>query len=200
MYKDTDCLSHRRYGPLRIFFWASWGSEGLLGQSFSGASSIQALRGLPFLGFSSVVWCIRHMEGPLWLGPSSVDWHIRPLKGHPGWGPTLYFGASGICLASLSIIQLPMLACGEREALVVAPSLMCDSTVSPCFHGCLAFHQRHFPPQSPPSHPLHRSLHSQQQPSTGDCHTIPKLQLPATAPSMGPMSLPGIHMAVARTI
>ena len=40
--------------------------------------------------------------------------------------------------------------------------------VSPCFHGCLAFLHRHFPPQSPPSHPLDPSLHSQQQPSPWD--------------------------------
>ena len=31
--------------------------------------------------------------------------------------------------------------------------------------------------QSPPSHPLDLSLHSQQQPSPWDCPTIPKLQL-----------------------
>ena len=56
-----------------------------------------------------------------------------------------------------------------------------DSAVSPCFHGCLAFLHRHFPPQSPPSPPLDLSLHSQQQPSPWDCSTIPKLQLPAAA-------------------
>ena len=78
--------------------------------------------------------------------------------------------------------------------MVVAPHSMCDTAVSPCFHDCLTFLQRHFPPQSPPSHPLHQSLHSQQQPSPGDCSTIPKLQLPATAPSKGPVSLTGIHM------
>ena len=37
----------------------------------------------------------------------------------------------------------------------------------------------HFPPRSPPSHPLDPCLHSQQQPSPWDCSTIPKLQLPA---------------------
>ena len=60
---------------------------------------------------------------------------------------------------------------------------MRDSAVSPCFHGCLAFLHRHFPPQSPPSHPLNPSLHS-QQPLPWDCSTILKLQLPASAPSM----------------
>ena len=57
-----------------------------------------------------------------------------------------------------------MLACEEREAMVMAPPSMCDSAVLPCFHGCLVFLHRHFPPQSPPSHPLHLSLGSQQQP------------------------------------
>ena len=33
----------------------------------------------------------------------------------------------------------------------------------------------HFPPGSPPSNPLHPSLHSQQRPSPWDCSTIPKL-------------------------
>ena len=32
-----------------------------------------------------------------------------------------------------------MLACGKREAMVMAPHLAHDSAVSPCFHGCLAF-------------------------------------------------------------
>ena len=40
-------------------------------QSFSIAPLFQALRGLPFLGYFSVVWSIRHIEGG------------------PGWGPTL---------------------------------------------------------------------------------------------------------------
>ena len=68
----------------------------------------------------------------------------------------------------------------------------CDSAVSPCFHGCLAFLHLHFPPRSPPSHPLTLCLCSQQQPSPWDCSTVPKLQLPATASS-------GVCMAVART-
>ena len=49
----------------------------------------------------------------------------------------------------------------------------------PCFHSCPAFLHRHFPPQSPPSHPLDLSLRSPQQPLPWDCSTIPKFQLPA---------------------
>ena len=54
-------------------------------------------------------------------------------------------------------------------------------------------HHRHFPPQSPPSHPLDLSLCSQQQPSPWDCSTIPKLQLPAAVPSRGPASLSRVY-------
>ena len=66
--------------------------------------------------------------------------------------------------------------------------------------GCLAFLHWHFLPRSPPSHSLNLSLHSQQQPSPWDCSTIPKLQLPATAPSRGPALLPEVCMAVTRTV
>ena len=86
-----DCLCHRSYGPIRVFFQAScsWPSEGLFGQFFSIALPVQALRGLPCLGSCSVVLCIRHIEEPPWLGSYSVDWCFRHLKGHPEWVPTL---------------------------------------------------------------------------------------------------------------
>ena len=51
--------------------------------------------------------------------------------------------------------------------MVMAPFPMHESAVSFCFHGCLAFLHRHFPPQSSPSHPLSPSLHSPQQPCPG---------------------------------
>ena len=66
--------------------------------------------------------------------------------------------------------------------MVMPPPPTCDSAALPCFHGCPAFLHRHFPSQSPPSHPLNLSLHSQQQPSPWDCSTIPKLQFPAALP------------------
>ena len=89
--RDMDCLCHRSYGPIRVFFQASWSwwSEGLFGQSFSIAPPIQALRGLPCLGSFSVVWHIKHAEGPPSLASYSLDLHVRHLKGYPGWGPTL---------------------------------------------------------------------------------------------------------------
>ena len=91
-------------------------------------------------------------------------------------------------------------ALGEREAMVMAAPATSDSAVLPCFHGCPAFLHRHFPPQSPPSHPLDLPLHSQQQNFPWDCSTIPKLQLPAAASSRRTASLSGICMAPARTV
>ena len=87
--RDTDCLHHRSYGPIRVFFQSSrsWQSEGLFGQSFSVALPVQALTGLPSLGSFSVVWWVRYIEGHLWLQSYAVDWRIRHLKGQPGWGP-----------------------------------------------------------------------------------------------------------------
>ena len=174
--RDMDCLCCGSYSPIRDFFQAScsWWLESLFGQSFSVAPPIQALRGLPSQGSFSVVRKVRHIEGSPWLGSYSVDWHIKHLKGHPGQGFLLCSSVcqAGVWWASLSIVQLLMLACGKREAMVMAPSPTHDSAISPCFHGCLAYLCRHFPPQSPPTHPLNQSLHSQQQPSHLDCSTI----------------------------
>jgi len=93
-----------------------------------------------------------------------------------------------------------MLACGEREAMVMAPPCTHDSAVSPCFHGCLTFPRRHFPPQSLTSLPLDWSPCSQQQPYLWDCSKTPKLQLPAAVPSRKLASLSGVCMAVASTV
>ena len=85
-----------------------------------------------------------------------------------------------------------------REAMVMAPPLRRDSAVWPCFLGCPDFLYRHFPPQSPSSHPFNPSLHSQQQPLPWGCSKIPKLQLLATVPFGGPASLSGACMATAK--
>ena len=161
--RDMDCLRCRSYGPIRVFFWAScsWRSEGLFGHSFSIAPPIQAFRRLPCLGSFSVVWCIRQIEGPSWLGSYFVDWCVRHLKGHPGWGPILYFSVSGLWWGqSLYCSAAMTLACGEREAMLMAPPPTCDSAVSTCFHGCQAFLHRHFPPNLLPHIPLSVSLQS----------------------------------------
>ena len=152
-----DCHHPRSYGPSSVFFWASCSrrSEGLLGQSFSIAPTIQALRGFPCLWSFSVVQHIRHIEGLPWLGSYSVDWCVRQLKGHPGWGSysvvqhvRCLMGQPVYCSAADAGMS------GEREAMMMAPPPMCDSAVLPCFHGCLAFLYGHFPPQSLLSHPL----------------------------------------------
>ena len=116
------------------------------------------------------------------MGSCSVVQCVRLLMGQP-----LY------CLAADAGVW------GER-GLVMAPPSRCDSAVLPCFHGCSAFLHKHFPYQSPPSCPLDPSLHSQQKPLPWDCSTIPKLQLPATAPSMRLGSLSRVCMAAARTV
>ena len=72
-----------------------------------------------------------------------------------------------------------MLACGEREVKVMAPPTMCDSAVSPYFHDCPAFLHRYFPPQSPASHPLDPSLHSQQYPCPGIAQGNPETPAPS---------------------
>ena len=92
-----------------------------------------------------------------------------------------------------------MLACGER-CYDHGSTLYVRLSSFACFHGFLTFLHRHFPPQSPHSHSSDPPVHSQQQPSHWNCSTIPKLQLPATAPSRKPRFLPGIYMAVARTV
>ena len=86
MCRDTNCLSHKCYGPIRVFFWAScsWWSEGLLGLSFSIAPTLQALKRLPYLRSFSGVLSIRHIEGAPWLVCYSVDWHIKHLWGTLG--------------------------------------------------------------------------------------------------------------------
>ena len=184
-----------------LFFWAScsWQSEGLFGQSFSTALPVQALRGLPCLGSFSVVQHVRHIEGTPWMGSYSVDWHIRNLKEHPGWSPTLKFSAWGVWWARLYFSAANAGVWGERGYGGGSTPYAWLSSI-PLFHGCLVFLHRHFPSRSPPSDPLNPSRLSQQQPSHWDCSTVPKLQLPATAPSRRPTFLPSICMAVARTV
>ena len=121
------------------------------------------------------------LKGVPWVGSYSNSVH-QPLD-----GPASLLFICGCWL------------CGEREATVMAPSPSHDSAVSPCFHGCLTFLQPHFPPRSP-SHPLNPSLHSQQRPLPWDCSIIPKLQLPAAAPSREPAFLSGVCMAAASTL
>ena len=139
-----------------------------------------------------MVWCVRYIEGTPWLESYSVDPRVRHLKGHPGW----VLLCSSVCQAfdepASLMFSCQCWLCGEREAMVMAPPPTRDSAVSPCFHGCLAFLYRHFPPQSSLSHPLNLSL--------WDGSTISKLQLPVSAPYRGPAFLSEVCMAAARTV
>ena len=89
--KDMDCLHHRSYGPITVFFWVSCSrqSEGLFGQSFSIAPPVQALSRLPCLESFSVVPYVKHIKWHPWLGSHSVHQCTRHLKRHPGCSPTL---------------------------------------------------------------------------------------------------------------
>ena len=115
-----------------------------------------------------------------------VAWCIRHLKGQPLW--------------SFSVVQLSVLACGERETTVMAPPTARDSAVSPCLHGCLVFLHRNFPLRSPPSRPMGPSPRSQQQTSPWDCSPIPTFQLPAPVLSRGLASLSRVYKAAARIV
>ena len=92
-----------------------------------------------------------------------------------------------------------MLACGERGYGDGSTHYAWLSSIAllPWLPG---FPPQLFPTTSPPSRPLDLSLCGQQQPSPWDCSTIPKLQLPAAAPSRGPASLSGVCMGAARTV
>ena len=108
---------------------------------------------------------VRHLEGYLagiLLCCSACQAH---RGGPPVWGPTLRSAHPALkgapWVESYSVVQCGRhlmgqpLYCstnnagvwGERETMVMAPPLPWDSAVLPCFHGCLAFLHRHFPPQ-----------------------------------------------------
>ena len=87
---DMGCLRRRSYGPIRVFFRASWSwrSEGLFGQCCSVALPVEALQGAPL---PAVLLCCSacqtHRGAPL-AGVLLCRW--RPaLKEAPGWGPSL---------------------------------------------------------------------------------------------------------------
>ena len=70
-------------------------------------------------------------------------------------------------MGSLSTVQGSMLACGEKEAMVMSLPSMRDSAVSLASVAAQLSSTGIYPnpPWSPPSQPLYLSLCSQQQPS-----------------------------------
>ena len=140
-------------------------------------SACQAYRGAPLAGVLLCRLAHHALKGLPWVGSCSIGQCVRHLMGQPLYGLASNAGMRG------------------KRGYADGYTPTCDSAVSPCFHGCLAFLHRHFPPQSP-SHPLDPSLH----PSPWDCSKIPKSQLPGSAPSRGPVSLSVVCMAVVRTV
>ena len=131
---------------------------------------------------SSVVPHVSHIEGAPWLGSYSVVQCIKHLMGQP-----LY------CLVADAGVWEER---GYGDGSTPYTLLRSISF----FHGYGAFLHGHFPPPSPPSHPLALSLCSQQQPLPWDSSTISKLHLPVAVPSRGPASLSRVCMAVVRTV
>ena len=103
-------LSESLFKPL-----IGWRSEGYFGQSSSVIPLLQTWR-TPLPGV--LLCCSVHQAH---RGASlAVDWHIRHLKGHPGWCPPLFFSVLAFDGPACLTAQLSMLACPEREALVMA--------------------------------------------------------------------------------
>ena len=80
--------------------------------------------------------------------------------------------------------------------MVMALPPTCDSAVSPCFHGCLAFFYRHFPLVSSLTSPRSLSLQSTAALTLESLHT-PQTPAPSCCGFLGTLS--GVCMAAART-
>jgi len=146
--RDMDCLCHRSYGPIRVFFQASysWRSEGLFDQSFSVAPPVQALKGLNCLGSFSVIWRVRHIGGAPLLRSYSAVQCVRRWMGQPlycsaadsgmwgetgdGDGSTLYVWLSGIVLPPWLPTFPPQAFPPQVSALISAPSVSPQSTAA----------------------------------------------------------------------
>lgn len=79
----------------------------------------------------------------------------------------------------------------------MAPLLVCDSAVAPCFHDCLTLFQRHSLQQSPPSRPSRLFPQNQQQSLPWDCGYAPA---PSCSAFWWAVSLPGLCRATAQVV
>ena len=121
------------------------------------------------------------LKGAPWVGSYSVVQWVRGLMGQPLYCSAANAGCGGARLwwwphplAWLSSIALlPWLPGFPPQAFPTTISSLTSPRAEP-------------------------SLRSKQQPSPLDCSTIPKLQLPATAPSSGPASLSRVCVAAAK--
>ena len=146
--------------------------------------------------------CLVHQahRGAPGAGSYSVDWSLRHLKEHLGGVLPCSSARQAFEGPASPLFLYRCWPVPTREAMVMSPPATAGFSSIALLPWCLAFFHRHFPPRSPPSHPLDPSLHSQQPPSPWDCSMIPKLQLPAAAPSRGTASLFRVCMAAARTV
>ena len=144
-------------------------------------SAPQAHRGAPLTGVLLCRSACQALKGAPWVGSYSPFQCARHLMGQP-----LYCSAADAGMWGEG---------GSGDGSTPTR----DSAVPLCFGGCLAFLHWHFPPGSPPSNSLNPSICNQEQPSPWDCSTIPKLQLPAAAPSRRPAFLSAMCMVPART-
>ena len=142
--RDTDCLSHRSYDPIRVF-----------------SNLWQLAIRRPF-------WLVPLLLGPFGQGTQKALLTgallycsaCQALKWLPWEGPSLLFQTIE---TSLSWVFLCFSAASDGvwgEGTVVAPAAVCDSATLPCLLGCLVFLHRHFSPQSPPSCSLGPSPHN----------------------------------------
>ena len=123
------CLTHS--GIYRTPPSSSWGSSLFLGTSGT-------CRTLPHFGGLFCFSAHQALKGPPWLGSFSAAWCIRHLKGHSLWGLSVF-------VSLWTGPQCPVMTWGERPAMDMALSPVCDSAVSPWLHVCLAFLHKHFP-------------------------------------------------------
>ena len=83
-HRDMDCLCHRTYGPIRVFFWASgsWWSK----------ASLACL--------SLLFHLVRHSRGLPWPGSFSVFWAYQAHKGAPLAGVLLWFSVCQVFIGA----------------------------------------------------------------------------------------------------
>ena len=125
--RDLDCLHCRSYGPIRVFFSASynWRSAALFGLSFSTAPPVQALKGLPCLGSFSVVWCVRHTEGSPWVGSYSVVQCLRHLMGQ-----SLYYATADAGVWGEALVMAPPPCVTQQYSLASKAARLSSTAIS----------------------------------------------------------------------
>ena len=96
VYRDTNCLNHRSYGPIRVFLASvSWWSEGLFDLSFSVVPPFRHLKGSPGWGSSLLFDTSGTLKGQPQLF-SSQCWQCEERSYSDG--PTPYMWLFSIAL------------------------------------------------------------------------------------------------------